>query len=154
MQYLSHLYRALTASKNGPTLYDLCDPLLRGPGGGNAHLRKFYGTAIANPLLRPLLGRAGLPQLRDASVFNALREAIAAARDRESPDWLAIGRPVAALLDRFPQRHPARGPAAPPETVQLAEQTLTRDLAAPVRRAVVDATDGLRRAVASLSRFS
>ena len=73
LQYLSHLYRALTASKNGPTLYDLCDPLLRGPGGGNAHLRKFYGTAIANPLLRPLLGRAGLPQLRDASVFNALR---------------------------------------------------------------------------------
>ena len=30
---------------------------------------------------------------------------------RTSPDWLAIGRPVAALLDRFPQRHPARGPA-------------------------------------------
>ena len=121
LQYLSHLYRALTASKNGPTLYDLCDPLLRGPGGGNAHLRKFYGTAIANPLLRPLLGRAGLPQLRDASVFNALRDAIAAARDQESPDWLAIGRPVAALLDRFPQRHPARGPAAPAETVPIAE---------------------------------
>ena len=79
MQYLSHLYRALTASKDGPNLYDLCDPLLRGAGGGNAHLRKFYGTAIANPLLRPLLGRAGLPQLRDPSVFNTLRDAIAAA---------------------------------------------------------------------------
>jgi aminopeptidase N len=44
--------------------------------------------------------------------------------------------------------------AATPETVQLAEQTLSRDLAAPVRRALVDATDRLRRAVASLSRFS
>src|SRR5215213_3537118 len=121
LQYLSHLYRALTASKDGPNLYDLCDPLLRGPGGGDAHLRKFYGTAIANPLLRPLLGRAGLPQLRDPSVFKVLREAIAAARDQESPDWLAIGRPVAALLDRFPQRHPARGPAAPAETVPIAE---------------------------------
>ena len=122
MQYLSDVYRALTAAKNGPTVYDLCDPLLRGPGGGNAHLRKFYGTAIANPLLRPLLGRAGLPQLRDPSVFDALRDAIAAARDQESPDWLAIGRPVAALLDQFPQRHPARRPRPPPaETVPIAE---------------------------------
>src|SRR5712671_6243003 len=76
LQYLSHLYRALTASKNGPTVYDLCDPLLRGPGGGNAHLRKFYGTALGNPLLRPLLGRAGLPQLRDPLLFDALRDAI------------------------------------------------------------------------------
>ncbi len=44
--------------------------------------------------------------------------------------------------------------AATPETVELAEQTLSGDLAAPVRRAVVDETDRLRRAVASLSRFS
>jgi hypothetical protein len=122
LQYLSHLYRALTASKNGPTVYDLCDPLLRGPGSGNAHLRKFYGTAIANPLLRPLLRRAGLPQLRDPSVFGALRDAIVAARDEESPDWVAIGRPVAALLDQFPQRHPVRSAAAAPaETVAIAE---------------------------------
>jgi hypothetical protein len=122
LQYLSHLYRALTASKNGPTVYDLCDPLLRGPGDGNAHLRKFYGTAIGNPLLRPLLGHAGLPQLRDPSLFDALRDAIIAARDQESPDWLAIGRPVAALLDQSPQRHPMRGPAAAVvETVPIAE---------------------------------
>ena len=44
--------------------------------------------------------------------------------------------------------------AATPETVELAEQTLSGELAAPVRRAVVDETDRLRRAVASLSRFS
>jgi hypothetical protein len=122
LQYLAHLYRALTAAKNGPTLYDLCDPLLRGPGGGNPHLRKFYQRAIANPVLRPLLGRAGLPQLRDASQFEALRDAFVAARDHESPDWLAIGRPVAVLLDQFPQHHPARKPATTAaELVPVAE---------------------------------
>jgi hypothetical protein len=111
LQYLGHAYRALTAPKTGPTVYDLCDPLLLGPGGGDAHLRKFYKTAIANPALRPLLSRAGLSQLRDAAQFNALRDAIAAARDLETPDWLAIGRPVAALLDQFPHSHPKRAPA-------------------------------------------
>ena len=42
--------------------------------------------------------------MRDEAQFNALREAIVAARDQASPDWLAIGRPVAALLDQAPQR--------------------------------------------------
>ena len=122
MQYLGHAYRALTAPKNGPTVYDLCDPLVLGPGGGDAHLRKFYKTAIANPALRPLLSRAGLSQLRDPSQFNALRDAIAAARDQASPDWLAVGRPVAALLDQFPHSHPKRQPApAGTESVPTAE---------------------------------
>jgi hypothetical protein len=112
LQYLSDVYRALTAAKSGTTIYDLCDPLLRGPGAGDAHLRKFYRTAIANPLLRPLLARAGLPQLRDEFQFKALRDAIAAARDQDVPDWLAIGRPVAALLDQAPRTHSARKPAA------------------------------------------
>ena len=89
-------YRALTARKDGPSLYDVCDPLLRKANGGDPHLAKFYRTALANPALRPLLSRAGLPQLRDPAQFNALRDAIIAARDQESPDWLAIGRPVAA----------------------------------------------------------
>lgn len=111
---LANAYRALTATKNGPTLYDLCDPLLLGAGGGDAHLRKFYQTAIANPLLRPILWRAGLPQLRDPGKFDALREAIIAARDAAAPDWLAIGQPVAALLDGIPSSHPKRGTAAPP----------------------------------------
>ena len=122
MQFLSQAYRALTAAKTGPTLYDLCDPLLRGQGRGDAHLRKFYNKAVASPLLRPLLARAGLPQLRDEAQFGALRDAILAARDQETPDWLAIGRPVAALLDRFPPSHPKRGavPAAG-ETVPTKE---------------------------------
>jgi hypothetical protein len=122
LPYLTDAYRALTAAKNSPTIYDLCDPLLLGPGGGDAHLRKFYKTAIANLALRPLLSRAGLPQLRDEAHFNALREAIVAARDQEAPDWLAVGRPVAALLDQFPQRHPTRKPApAAAEAVTVPE---------------------------------
>src|SRR4029078_9226679 len=114
MPLLANVHRALTATKNGPTSYDLGAPLLLGPGGGDAHLRKFYKTAIANPALRPLLSRAGLPQLRDPTQFNALRDAILAARDQASPDWLAIGRPVAALLDQVPHSHPKRPPAPPP----------------------------------------
>jgi len=110
VQYLSHVFGALTAAKEGPSVYDLCDPLLRGAGPGNAHLRKFYATAIANPLLRPLLGRAGLPQLRDEAWFKALRDAIVAARDQEAPDWLAIGAPVAELIDQFPQQQQQRKP--------------------------------------------
>jgi hypothetical protein len=117
---LAQAYRALTAPKNGPTIYDLCDPLLLGAGGGDPHLRKFYKTAIANPLLRPLLSRAGLPALRDPSRFDALRGALTAARDEASPDWAAIGQPLAPLLDRLPATYPKRGLAAPAETVSLA----------------------------------
>jgi hypothetical protein len=43
--------RAVTAAKNGPTIYQLCDPLLRGPGGGDQHLRQLYKIAIRNPPL-------------------------------------------------------------------------------------------------------
>ncbi|MBN9001624.1 MAG: hypothetical protein J0H75_05990, partial [Rhizobiales bacterium] len=91
--------RALTASKEGPSLYDVCDPLLRGTGGsqppGDAHLAKFYRTALSNPALRPLLRRAGLPDLRHEDRFNALRAALTRARDDSEPDWIAIGQPVA-----------------------------------------------------------
>ena len=49
--------RALTARKDGPSLYDICDPLLAngaGKGAGNGtsgdqHLAKFYRTALGNP---------------------------------------------------------------------------------------------------------
>src|SRR3954465_7998703 len=91
-------WRALTFPKEGPSLYDVCDPVLLRPDGGNAHLAKFYRTALANPALRPLLRRAGLPELSDASRLEALREALRHARDHEAPDWAAIGRPVAELL--------------------------------------------------------
>src|SRR6202042_3258039 len=46
--------RALTARKDGPSLYDVCDPLLLKYDGGDRHLGKFYRTALANPALRPL----------------------------------------------------------------------------------------------------
>ena len=42
---------------------------------------------------------------------------------------------------------------ATPETLQLAEQTLAGELASPLRRALVDGTDRIRRAVRSLATF-
>jgi len=37
-------YRALTARKDGPSLYDVCDPVLLKYRGGDPHLGKFYRT--------------------------------------------------------------------------------------------------------------
>jgi len=105
-QHFAAAWRALTSPKDGPSLYDLCDPVLLHPGQGDPHLAKFYRTALANPALRPLLRRAGIPELRDPSRFEALRAALTRARDDRSPDWAAIGQPVAALLDTFQLRHP------------------------------------------------
>jgi hypothetical protein len=115
-------FAALTSAKSGPTLYDLCDPLLRGPGNGDPHLRKFYKTALANPVLRPLLARAGLPQLSEEGRFGALRGALVAARDEAAPDWSAIGRPLAALIDAFPQRHPQPAARAAPAVLPPASE--------------------------------
>lgn len=106
------VYRALTNRKDGPSLYDLCDPVLLRHHGGDAHLAKFYRTALANPALRPLLRRAGLSELRDEARFRELQDALRHARDDQSPDWAAIGRPVAALLDTVTLCHPRPGPAA------------------------------------------
>ena len=109
--------RALTVRKDGPSLYDVCDPLLAKVRGGDPHLGKFYRTALGNPALRPLLRRAGLPELNDDKRLGDLRAALTRARDDDSPDWDAIGRPVAALLDTIrlthpkPARTPSRGPA-------------------------------------------
>ena len=112
-------YGALTTKADGPTLYDLCDPLLLSPDGdGDSHLRKFYKTALANPALRPLLGRAGLPQLRDEHRFKALSQSLLAARDDAHPDWRAIGKPLADLLDDFPQRHPCPA-SSPPASASI-----------------------------------
>ncbi len=113
--FASAAYRAFTTAKNGPTLYDLCDPLLAGAGEGNAHLRKFYKKALANPVLRLLLARAGVPQLRDEGRLRALSAGLRAARDDASPDWTAIGKPLAELLDEFPQQHPMRTRGAAPD---------------------------------------
>src|SRR3954464_3119327 len=98
-------YRALTARKDGPSLFDVCDPVLLKYRGGDPHLGKFYRTALGNPALRPLLRRAargnpalrplvrrtGLPALRDEKRLGALREALIRARDDAEPDWAAVG---------------------------------------------------------------
>jgi hypothetical protein len=116
-QRFAAAYRALTARKDGPSLYDVCDPLFLSHRGGDQHLGRFYRTALGNPALRPLLGRAGLAELRDEPRLQRLREALIRARDDSSPDWAAIGQPVAALLDTIDLQHPnpkpelARGPA-------------------------------------------
>jgi hypothetical protein len=107
-------YRALTARKDGPSLYDVCDPVLLNPGGGDPHLRKFYKTALGNPALRSLLRRTGLAELRDEPRLQRLREALVAARDDKTPDWAAIGQPVAALLDTIDFSHPSPKPAPEP----------------------------------------
>ena len=104
-------YRSLTARKDGPSLYDVCDPLLLNGKGGDRHLSKFYRTALGNPALRPLLRRTGLPELRDGPRLQRLRDALIKARDDEFPDWSAIGQPVADLLDGIELQHPRPGSA-------------------------------------------
>ena len=104
--------RALTARKDGPSLYDVCDPLLRRYTGGDPHLGKFYRTALGNPALRPLLRRTGLTELRDEGRLGALHAALTSARDEAAPDWAAIGAPVAVLLDTITLSHPRPKPLA------------------------------------------
>src|SRR2546421_6050452 len=106
-------FRALTARKDGPSLYDVCDPVLLKYRGGDPHLGKFYRTALGNPALRPLLRRTGLPQLKDSGRLEKLRAALTRARDEEAPDWAAIGVPVAELMADIGVRHPRPPPAAP-----------------------------------------
>ncbi len=105
-------WRALTAAKEGPSLYDVCDPLLLNGHGGDAHLQKFYRTALGNAPLRSLLRGAGLPELSHPDRMAALQGAISRARDDAAPDWRAVGKPVAELLDTIALAHP-RPPPAP-----------------------------------------
>src|SRR6201993_644536 len=89
LEIAGHAWRALTARKDGPSLYDVCDPLLLNGHGGDAHLQKFYRTALGNPPLRSLLRGAGLPELSDPGRMRALQNAISSARDDAAPDWEA-----------------------------------------------------------------
>jgi hypothetical protein len=123
LQYFaSAAFRALTAHKDGPSLYDVCDPLLLKYDGGDAHLGQFYRTALGNPALRPLLRRTGLPALKDEPRLAELRAAITRARDEAAPDWAAVGAPVAALMDGIGVQHPRPAPSpAPTHPPGLAE---------------------------------
>ena len=109
-------YRALTVRKDGPSLYEVCDPLLLNGAGGDPHLAKFYRTALGNPPLRALLRRTGLPELNEPTRLRGLRQALVRARDEETPDWAAIGAPVAELLDRVELRRPQPRAMRPTET--------------------------------------
>jgi hypothetical protein len=100
-------FSALIARRDGPSLYDICDPVLRRPAGGDPHLAQFYRTALGNPPLRLLLRGAGLPELRDDARRAALIAALTETRDASAPDWRRVGRPVAALVDTLDLRHPA-----------------------------------------------
>jgi len=110
-EFAGAAYRVVTARKDGPSLYDVCDPLLLNGAGGDAHLAQFYRTALGNPALRPLLRRTGLSELNDPARLQGLREALVRARDDAAPDWAAIGAPVAALLDGIELGHPRPKPA-------------------------------------------
>ena len=116
-QYLtSSLYQTLTAGKDGPTLFEVCDPVLAN-GKGDPHLRRFYRTALGNPALRLLLRRAGLPELRDSTRHQALSAALTEARDQTSPDWSEVGEPIAELIDTIELEHPKPPPAPGPVSV-------------------------------------
>ena len=114
-------FRALTARKDGPSLYDVCDPVLLKYRGGDPHLGKFYRTALGNPALRPLLRRTGLPALRDEKRLGALQEALPAGARRgraglgrgRRPDRRADGRYRGATTPpRSRRRQPAGRPTA------------------------------------------
>jgi len=90
-------YRALTARKDGPSLYDVCDPLLLDYRDGDPHLGKFYRTALGNPALRPLLRRTGLPQLRDERRLEVLRRDLEIARSGVGEQVACDGIRVRAL---------------------------------------------------------
>src|SRR6476659_3249399 len=105
-------FRALTARKDGPSLYDVCDPVLLKYRGGDPHLGKFYRTALGNPALRPLLRRTGLPALRDEKRLGILQEALRRARDEAEPDWAAVGAPIAELMADIGVNHPSPQPVA------------------------------------------
>ncbi|MDF3811118.1 hypothetical protein P3G22_12545, partial [Rhodopseudomonas sp. BAL398] len=132
----SAAYRALTANKQGPSLYDICDPVFLGRKGGDPHIATFYKTALGNPALRPLLRRAGLPELRDPIKFRALRDALARACHDENPDWAEIGKPVAELLDTVQLQHPRprAAPRPPPRAPPGAKTCARRPPRPPPRR--------------------
>ena len=53
--------------------------------------------------------------------MTALRDALLLARDQPSPDWAAVGQPVAELLDALKPKHPAPPRAAPGEQPSSAD---------------------------------
>ena len=70
-------YRALTARKKGPSLYDICDPLLLKYRGGDAHLGQFYRTSAARSAVsRPSSHNSGSPVPRNSGRSAGLPSAV------------------------------------------------------------------------------
>ena len=148
IHYTRSAFRVLTQPSDGPTLYELCDPLLlASTPADESHLQRFYRVALAHPALRLILRRAGLPHLRDPSWCDAVRQSILAARDEPQPDWQRIGRPVADLLDKLPQHAPR--PAHRLSVVASCPGRYTRERRYTMKRSFrysVFVSDGLERA--------
>ena len=77
-----------------------------------------------------------MPELRDENRFRSVQEALTWARDDETPDWAAIGVPIADLLDTIDRRHPkpkpAPAPARPPDLAGI--EGVIRDCGAHLLR--------------------
>ena len=115
-------YRALTARKDGPSLYDVCDPLLLKYAGGDPHLGKFYGPRSAIRRCGRCCGGPVSPNCATRRACDRLRDALGQARDHAEPDWAAIGAPVADLLDTIELcASPALAEPAPARAPDLAE---------------------------------
>ncbi len=103
---------------------------------GSSELPASELYSIAKGFFRP-----GQTELTEAYVPRFFAEMPDTADFRSG--W-ALGQIVS---DAFPLAH------ASSDTLELAEETLTGELPAAVRRSLTDGTDALRRAVASLQRF-
>lgn len=127
MQYgqLASAWRAIAATKDAPSLYDICDPVLAN-GAAPSHIKTFYKTAISNPPLRMLLRKAGLPELRDPARRQLLTDALIHARDAETPDWAAIAAPVAELVETLKPSHPT--PPVASKTVRMPDAAHIDDI--------------------------
>ncbi|MBO0734416.1 MAG: hypothetical protein J2P49_08910, partial [Methylocapsa sp.] len=104
-------FDAIRMQKSGPAFFEVCDPILLASESRGTQIAALY-RKLANPALRLALSRAGLPQLSDPALAGAIRGAIIAARDAISPDWVALAKPIAQLLDACPQPARERPPVA------------------------------------------
>jgi hypothetical protein len=122
------VFRAMT--KDGRSLYDLCDPLLFCHRGDDQHLAKFHKTALGNPALRPLLWRAG-PELGDERRFRSLQAALTSARNDACVRWqILVWTNQICYLSRTTEAGTALETGTPR---RLAAQSVALSASRPVR---------------------
>ena len=86
-------YRALTARKDGPSLYDVCDPLLLSTAAAIRILENSTGRRSAIRRCGRCCAGPACRSCATSRACNGLREALIRGRDDAEPDWAAIGRP-------------------------------------------------------------